>query len=179
MPAQLPPLIITSNSGTICGATTMLIKEKKSRKLKISDTSSIKEVVAEAKRPTINDLVDDFANVVGSMFLQNARNRAEYKDSALAYYYYLSFIFCGFNQAELDVLIFTSLSFFYGRYDKNDKKALRDAFKSAYYHVECKLIENITTKANLWLETSIGNYYHDKYHLAQWDLLAYILFDVC
>ncbi len=29
---------------------------------------------------------------------------------------------------------------------KDDKKALRDVFESAYYHFKCKQIENITAK---------------------------------
>ncbi len=70
-------------------------------------------------------------------------------------------------QAELDVLFSTSLPSFYGRCDKDGKKALRDSFESAYHHVERELIESITAEANLWLETPAGNNYHDKYHLAR------------
>ncbi len=167
MPVQPPPLIITSSPEAIWGATTTPTKEKKSRKPKIPGIPSTKEAVAEAKRLTVNDLVDDIADVVGSMFLQSARDQAEYEDCALAYYYCLSLILRGFNQAELDVLFSTSLPSFYGRCNKDGKKALKDAFESAYHHVECELIENITAEANLWLETPAGNNYHDKYHLAR------------
>ncbi len=167
MPAQPPPFIITSSPGAICGATTTPIKEKKSRKPKISNTPSTKEAVAEAKRPAVNDLVADLTDVVGSIFLQSARDQAEYKDRAFAYHYRLSLILRGFNQAELDVLFSTSLPSFYDRCDKDGKKALRDAFESAYHHIERKLIENIIAEANLWLKTPTGNNYHDKYHLAQ------------
>ncbi len=167
MPAQPPPLIITSSPGAICDVTTTPIKEKKCRKPKIPSTPSIKEAVAEAKRLAVNDLVDDLADIVGSIFLQSARDQAKYEDCALAYHYCLSLILRGFNQAELDVLFSTSLPSFYGRCDKDGKKALRNAFESAYHHVERELIENITAEANLWLETPIGNNYHDKYYLAR------------
>ncbi len=50
---------------------------------------------------------------------------------------------------ELDVLFSISQSFFYSRYDKDDKKALKDVFESAYHYVKRKVIENITAKANL------------------------------
>lgn len=101
-----------------------------------------------------------------STFLQCIKNQANYKDHTLAYHYCLFLIFCGFNQAELDVLFSTNLSSFYGRGDKDDKKALRDAFESTYHQVECKLIANITAKANLWLETPTSNNYHDRYYFA-------------
>ena len=171
MPAQLPLLIITSmsasqNSPGANGVIIMPIKEKKSRKPKIPNTLSTKKAVAKAKRSTVHDLVDDFADVVGSIFLQNTRDQTEYKDCALAYHYCLFFILCGFNQAELDILFSTSLPFLYDKCNKDGKKALRDAFKSAYHYVKCKLIENITAEANLWLETLIRNKYHDKYYLA-------------
>ncbi len=67
MSTQSPPLIITSSPKAIY-VTTIPIKEKKSRKPKILGTSAIKEVVAEAKSPAINDLGDDLADVVGFMF---------------------------------------------------------------------------------------------------------------
>lgn len=104
---------------------------------------------------------------MGSTFLQGAKDQAEYKNRALGYYYRLSLIFCSFNQAKLDILFSTSLLSFYGRCDKNGKMALRDAFESAYHQVKCKLIANITAKENLWLKTSTGNNYHDRYHLAR------------
>ncbi len=113
----------------------MPTKEKKSQKPKISGIPSTKEVVAEAKSPTVNNLEDDLADVVGSIFLQSTRDQMEYKDRTLAYHYCLSLIFCAFNQAELDVLFFISLPTFYGRCDKDGKKALRETFKSAYHHV--------------------------------------------
>ncbi len=163
MPAQPPPFIITSSPGAICGVTTTPTKKKKSQKLKISGTPSTKQAVAEAKRPIVNNLVDDFADVVSFMFLQSARNQAEYEDCALAYYYHLSLILWSFNQTELDVLLSTSLLFFYGRCNKDGKKALRDAFESVYHYVKCEQIKNITAEANLWLETPVGNNYYDKY----------------
>ncbi len=165
MPTQPPFLIITSSRGAICGITTMSTKKKKSQKPKIPGTPSIKKAVAEAKCLHINDFIDDFANIVSSMFFQSIRDQMEYKDYTLVYYYRLSLILRGFNQVELDVLFSTSLSSFYSRYNKDGKKALRDAFKSAYQNVKCKLIENIIIKANLWLETLIRNIYHNKYHL--------------
>lgn len=171
MPAQPPPVIIKStsvsqNSPRDNGTTTTPTKEKKSRKAKIPGTPSTKKAFAEVKRPNINDLVDDLADVVGSTFLQGARDQAKYKNCALAYHYCLSFILCGFNQAELDILFSTSLPSFYGRCDKDGKKALRDAFESAYHQVERELIANITAEANLWLETLAGNNYYNRYHLA-------------
>ena len=102
---------------------------------------------------------------MGSTFFQGAKDQADYKDCALAYYYRLFLILRDFNQAELDILFFTNLPFFYGRCNKDGKKALRDAFKSAYHQVERELIANITAKANLWLETPTSNNYHSKYHL--------------
>ena len=172
MPAQPSPVIIMStfvsqNSPGDNDAITTPTKEKKSRKAKILGTPSTKKAFAEAKRPNVNNLVDDLADVVGSTFFQGAKDQADYKDCALVYHYYLSFILRGFNQAELDVLFSTSLPFFYGRCDKDGKKALRDAFKSAYHQVERELIANITVKANLWLETPAGNNYHNRYHLAR------------
>ena len=169
MPVQPPPLMITflSVSRTTPTTTIMLTKKKKSQKPKIPDTLSIKEAVAKTKHLAINNLVDDLANVVGSIFFQNAKDQLEYKDHALAYHYCLFFIFCGFNQGELDVLSSTSLPFFYGKCDKDRKKALRDAFKSAYYYLKPELIENIIGKANLWLEIPARNNYHNKYYLAR------------
>lgn len=86
---------------------------------------------------------------MGSTFLQNAKDQADYKGYALAYYYHLSLIVRGFNQAELDVLFSISLPSFYGRCDKDGKKALKNTFESTYHKVERKLITNITTKTNL------------------------------
>ena len=117
MPAQLPSIIIKStsvseNSPGDNHATTTPTKEKKSQKVKISGTPFTKETFAEAKRPNINDFVDDLANVVGLGFFQGARDQAEYKDCTLTYHYCLSLILRGFNQAELDVLFSTSLPSF-------------------------------------------------------------------
>ncbi len=50
-------------------------KEKKSQKLKIAGTPFTKKVIAEAKQSTINNFVDDFANIMGSIFLQNVSNQ--------------------------------------------------------------------------------------------------------
>lgn len=90
----------------------------------------------------------------------------DYKDRVLAYHYRFSLILCDFNQAELDILFSTSLPFFYNRCNKDGKKALKDAFESTYHQVKYELIVNITTKANLWLETPTSNNYYDRYHLA-------------
>ena len=134
-----PPLIIikstsvSQNSPGDNGATTTPTKEKKSRKAKIPSIPSTKEAFAEAKRPNINDLINVLADVLGSTFLQGAKDQAEYKDRALAYHYGLFLIFRGFNQAELDVLFSTSLPSFYGKCNKDGKKALRDAFESMYH----------------------------------------------
>ena len=92
MPAQPPPLIITStstsqNSPRANCATITPTKEKKSQKPKIPGTLSTKKAVAKAKHSVVNNLVDDLANVVGFIFLQNARDQTEYKNCALAYYY--------------------------------------------------------------------------------------------
>ncbi len=122
MPAQPPPLIITSSPWAICDTTTTPTKEKKSRKPKIPGIPSTKEAVAEAKRLAINDLVNDLTDVVDSMFLQSARDQAEYEDCALAYHYRLSLILCSFNQAELDVLFSTSLLFFMANMTKMVKR---------------------------------------------------------
>ena len=103
---------------------------------------------------------------MSSIFLQNVRDQAEYKDYALAYHYCLFLIFYNFNQVELDILFSISLPSFYGRCNKDSKKALKNTFESAYHHIKRKLIENITVEANLWLETSIENNYHDKYYFA-------------
>lgn len=127
----------------------MPTKKKKSQKVNIPGIPSTKEAFAEAKRPNVNNLVDDLADVVDSTFFQGARDQADYEDRALAYHYRLSLILCSFNQAELDVLFSTSLPSFYGKCDKDGKKALRDAFESAYHQVERKLIANIIAKANL------------------------------
>lgn len=66
-------------------------KEKKSQKLKILDMPSTKKAVAKVKRPTVNDLVDDFANIMGSIF------QAKYKNRTLLYHYRLSLILYSFN----------------------------------------------------------------------------------
>lgn len=171
MPAQPPPVIIKStsvsqNSPGDNSATTTPTNEKKSQKAKIPGTPSIKEAFAKVKRSNINDLIDDLTNVMGSTFLQGTRDQPEYKDHASAYHYCLSLILCSFNRAELNFLFSTSLPFFYGRYNKDDKKPLRDIFESAYHQVERKLIANITTQANLWLKTFAGNNYHNRYYLA-------------
>lgn len=145
----------------------LLIKEKKSIKAKIPSTLFAKVAVVKAKGPTVNDYIDNFINVASSIFFQSAKNQAGYKDCALANDYYLFFILCDFNQVELDILFCTNLPSFYGRYNKDGKKALRNVFQSVYHHIKCKLIINTITKANIWLEIFIENNYHDKYHLAQ------------
>lgn len=101
MPTQSPLLIITSSPGAICGITTMSTKEKKSQKLKIPSIPSIKKAVTEAKCPHVNDFIDDFANIVSSMFFQSAKDQVEYKDYTLVYHYCLSLILRSFNQTEL------------------------------------------------------------------------------
>ncbi len=73
MSAQPFPLIITSSPGAICINTTPT-KEKKSGNPKILDTPSTKKAITKAKRPAINDLIDDLANVIGSMFLQSVKD---------------------------------------------------------------------------------------------------------
>ena len=155
MPAQLLLLMVTSSfvRRTTLATTTTLTKLKKSQKPKIPGTLSIKKAVAKAKHSAINDFVDDLANVVGFIFCQNVKDQVEYKDRALVYHYRLFFILYKFNQAELDVLFSINLPSFYSRCDKNGKKALKNAFESAYHHVKYKLIENIIDKTNLWLET--------------------------
>lgn len=40
-------------------------------------------------------------------------------------------------------------------------------FESIYNYIKCKLIKNITTRANLQLKTFIKNNYSDKYYLTQ------------
>ena len=74
MPAQPPPVIITStsvsqNSPGDNGATTTLTKEKKSQKAKISGIPSIKKTFAKAKHSNVNDLMNNLANIVDSIFL--------------------------------------------------------------------------------------------------------------
>lgn len=151
MPAQLFSVMVTSLSisQNIIAAITALTKEKKSQKPKIASTSFTKKAVVKAKRPIVNNLIDDLANIVYSIFFQNAKNQAEYEDCAFAYYYSFYLIFRSFNKAEFDVLFSTSLPSFCRGWNEDRKNALRDAFKSAYYYVKCKLIENITAKANL------------------------------
>lgn len=73
---------------------------------------------------------------MGATFLQGVNNYTNYKDCALAYHYCLSIIFRDFNQAELDVLLSTSLLLFYGKCNKNGKKVLKDVFQSTYYQVK-------------------------------------------
>lgn len=153
-------------------------QKKKIWKSKISGTLSTKEAFAKAKRLSINDFVDDLINVVGSIYLQSAKNQADYKDHILVYYYRLFLIFCDFNQAELNILFSTSLLSFYSKCIKDCKKAFKDIFESTYNQIKCKLITTITIKANLQLETLVKNNYYDKYHLACFDLLAQILLDV-
>lgn len=143
----------------------MPIKKKKSQKTKISGTPSIKEVFAGIKHPAINNFIEDLANIVGSTCFQSARDQANYEDHTFAYHYRFFLIFYGFNQAKLDISFFISLPLFYDKYNRDDKKALRDASKSVNYHVKHELITNITAKANLWLKTFVRNNYHDKYHL--------------
>lgn len=58
-------LVITS----ILGAITMLIKEKKSQKLKIFDILSIKKTVVKVKYLAINNFINHLANIVGFIFL--------------------------------------------------------------------------------------------------------------
>lgn len=102
---------------------------------KISDTISIKKTIAKAKRPKINDCVDDFADDIGSTLFQGAKDQADKKDCALAYHSCLFLIFLGFNQVELDILFYIILPSFYSRYDKNSIKVQRDIFESAYHKV--------------------------------------------
>lgn len=69
MSTQLLPVKITStsvsqNSPRDNDATTTPSKEKKSRKAKTSSIPSTKETFAEVKRPAINDLIDNLADVV-------------------------------------------------------------------------------------------------------------------
>lgn len=85
-----------NSPGTNC-VTAIPTKEKKSQKPKILSILSTKKAVAKAKCPVINDLIDDLANVVSSIFLQNTKDQVKYKDYVLAYYYCLSLIFCDFN----------------------------------------------------------------------------------
>lgn len=67
MPILSPSLIIMSCLEDIY-ATNILKKEKKSQKSKIPNISSIKKVVAKAKRLVVNDFVDNFANIVSFIF---------------------------------------------------------------------------------------------------------------
>lgn len=74
MPAQSLPLIITftsvsPNSPRASDVTTKPTKEKNSQKAKITGTLSTKKAVVKAKRPIINDLVDDLINIMDSTFL--------------------------------------------------------------------------------------------------------------
>lgn len=76
---QPPPIVIKStsvsqNSPEDNNATTTPTIKKKSRKAKIPCTPFINEVFAKAKCPNVHDLVDDFANVLGSTFLQGAKD---------------------------------------------------------------------------------------------------------
>lgn len=65
---QPPFFIITSSLGAIC-VTIMLSKaEKKSRKPKIPVIPFMKGIVPETKRFTVNDLVDNFADIISSIF---------------------------------------------------------------------------------------------------------------
>lgn len=137
-------ITVSQNSPENNSAITTPIVEKKSQKAKIPSKSSIKETVAKVKYSSVNNFVNDYVDIVGSIFLQSAKNQVDYKDHVLAYHYYLSLILCSFNQAELDGLFFTSLPYFYGKCVKDDENALRDAFEFAYNEVKHELITNIT-----------------------------------
>lgn len=111
LPIIIMSLTISQNSPRDNGVITILIIEKKSRKVKISSTFSIKEVFIKAKHLSINNFLDDLANIMGSTFLQIVKGQVDNEDYILAYYYYLSLIFYSFNQVDLDVLFFISLLF--------------------------------------------------------------------
>lgn len=64
---QPPPLIITSSPRVIC-ITNMSINEKKSQKPKILSILSIKKVVVDAKHLAVNDFIDNFTNIMSSIF---------------------------------------------------------------------------------------------------------------
>lgn len=154
MPTYLSSVIIKSTSVSQNNirdnnVTTTLTNEKKTQKSNIFSTPSTKKTIAEAKRLNINDLINDFANVMSSIFVQGVRNQANYKNCTLSYYYCLFFILYDLNQAVLDVLFSINLLFFYDKCDKNNEKALKNAFKSVYHQVKCKLIANIIAKVNL------------------------------
>lgn len=88
---------ISQNSQGDNGANTLLKKEKKNRKIKIPVILSIKKRFAKTKHSVINNLVNNFANITSSKFLQVVRNQADYKNCVLVYFYYLFFILCDFN----------------------------------------------------------------------------------
>lgn len=98
LPIIIKSMFVSQNCLGDNGTTTTPTKEKKSWKVKISSKPFIKEAFAKTKRLNVNNLVDDLANIVGSTFFQDARDPADYEDCVLAYYYYLSPIFCSFNQ---------------------------------------------------------------------------------
>lgn len=102
MAVQPPTIIITftfigQNSSEDNGAITISTKEKKSWKAKTSGTLSTKKADTKAKRPAVNDLVDDLADIVSLTFFQGTKDQANYGNCALAYYYCLFLIFHSFN----------------------------------------------------------------------------------
>lgn len=127
--------------------------------MKIPSVFLIKKVVAEAKCLVVNSFINDLANIVGLTFFQDAKNQINYKDSALAYYYYLLLIFYSFNQIKLDIFFSINLLSFYNQCNKYGKNALKDAFKSVYHYVKYELIANLTAKAMRWLKIFAKNNY--------------------
>lgn len=65
-----------------------------------------------------------------------------------------------------DIWFYINLQFFYSKYDKNGKKALKIIFELSYPYIKSKLIKSITAKIKLLLETIARNNYYDKYPLA-------------
>lgn len=141
--------------------------QKKPQNEKILETPSIKQAIAKVRRLSLTNLINKLVDVPSATFLQGTRDHVEYKDRTLAYYYHLSIILRGFNQAKLELLFSTNLLLFYGKLDKEGKKGLKDVFKLAYHQVEQELINLIVTEAKVWLKTPVRDGYHNKYHLAR------------
>lgn len=107
--------------------------------------------------------------------MQGAKNYVEYKDRVFIYYYRLSIIFKEFNQAKLKLLFLINLLLFYDKLDKKIKKWLKNVFELVYYQIEQKLINLIMIKIEIRSEIPIKDKYYDKYHLAKYDFIIYIL----
>lgn len=97
MPSQPVSVFITSFSTRDSSIERNTTLQKKSQKDKISGTRFTKQIIAEIRRPSLTDLVDKLADVLGANFLQRTRDYIKYKNRTLIYHYRLSVIFRGFH----------------------------------------------------------------------------------